>query len=98
MTDLRKKFNNLKKILKNDNYSLDFSGNKLSDDYEMVNGFFKNRLIGSNKIFEFYVNECTGFTKTELREIIFKGKKRAEIKKMKEAIKEAVKYKLLCEL
>lgn len=98
MTVLRKKFNNLKKILKKENYILQFEGNNPDLEYDLVQEFFKNRKISSNMINEFYATECTGYTVKEIKEYLFKGKKKDEVRKLKDAIKEAVKYKLICEL
>ena len=68
-------------------------------EVQLNNGMFSvhtDRQI--KEILRFYVNECTGFTESEIEELLFAGKNRAEVVNLKDSMKEAVKYKLMCEL
>ncbi|MBK9404445.1 MAG: hypothetical protein IPN57_07930 [Ignavibacteria bacterium] len=102
-TTLREKFDLFKiKIEKpgadKNSISLFNDCGKVFNEMESVNGFIKRSRISRKEILRFYVNECTGFTESEIEELLFAGKNRTEVVNLKDSMKEAVKYKLMCEL
>ena len=66
--------------------------------FEKTGKFMKRKSITRMKVFEFYRKECTYMTEEELFELLLIGKKRTEINKVFRGIKEAVKFKLICEI
>lgn len=102
-TILRKRFDLLKSKFekqKNDEISISLFNDSEQEFNvrESVDEFLKKKRISRKEIVKFYVKECTGFSESQLEELLFKGKSRQEIRDLKDLIKEAVKYKLLCEL
>lgn len=98
MTNIRKKFNKYKKTIMQNNYSLQFDTDNSGDENEITDRFICSCNFSLNQFFNFYVSECTGFSKKEIKELLFKGRKRDEIKILKHAMEDAVKYKLRNEL
>ncbi|MBS1517931.1 MAG: hypothetical protein JSS91_07575 [Bacteroidetes bacterium] len=74
----------------------------LNSDYEnvfeAVEKFLNRRSVTVKQITEFYRIESTVLNEDELNELLFKGKNRSELKEIYGGIREAVKYKLVCEL
>lgn len=106
MTNLRKKFNGFKKrVKKNSNKKKAINCISLFENAETENSlkdpvevFIKAKRITGKEIMRFYITEITGLTEEEFNEHFIKGKDRLKKTEIRNAVKEAVKFKLKCEM
>lgn len=98
MTYLKKKYLALTKIFRGGDITLNFQGNTDGDVHASVDRILNMESVTPGKILNYYAKECTGYTPAEIRELILKGRSRIDALKISEAVKEAVRYKMICGL
>lgn len=98
MSELKKKYIALTKIFRGENITMEFSGNVNEEVHNAVDRILNMKPVTPGKILNYYAKECTGYTPAEIRELILKGRSRVDALKISEAVKEAVRYKMICGL
>ena len=106
MTNLRKQFNRLKKKSKKSqknnlskiNLSLFDDPDRKNSIPDPINDFLRIKKISTRDMIRFYVTEMTGISEEEFNEHFLKNRMKSDREEMKEAVMEAVKFKLKCEL
>jgi hypothetical protein len=106
MTKLRKQFSNYKKKIEKlrkeklltGRVSLFEEKGIENTGADPVNDFIKRKKISKKEMVRFYINEMTGLSEEEFYEDFFKGKTGYDSGQIRDAVMEAVRFKLRCEL